>query len=131
MSELEGLELLPGMSATDMIKTGAQTLFSYLFKPLSDRVANAFREDHLIAEDLATRVIGRRTSIVVRFAAFSRTWGHENGSASLHLAGTSNASRRPSVNQSANGIHGKKQFERLAGQGDETELLIEFGCSFI
>jgi epimerase transport system membrane fusion protein len=45
MDALQGLTLLPGMPATVMIKTGARTLLAYLTKPITDRLATAFRED--------------------------------------------------------------------------------------
>lgn len=43
-SALAGLTLLPGMPAEVMIKLGERTFFDYLLRPLTDRVARAFRE---------------------------------------------------------------------------------------
>ena len=43
--QLGGQVLLPGMSAQVLIKTGARSLVSYLFKPVSDTMDRAFRED--------------------------------------------------------------------------------------
>ncbi|WP_295590846.1 HlyD family type I secretion periplasmic adaptor subunit [uncultured Lamprocystis sp.] len=37
--------LLPGMPAEVMIKTGERTFFEYLVRPLTDRLARAFKED--------------------------------------------------------------------------------------
>lgn len=45
MRQLEQRTLLPGMSAMVMINTGTRTLFGYLAKPITDRLATAFRED--------------------------------------------------------------------------------------
>lgn len=45
MAKLQHINLVPGMSATVMINTGEQTLFGYLIKPISDRLATALRED--------------------------------------------------------------------------------------
>ncbi len=45
IEDLRGLSLLPGMPVDVMIKTGERTFFEYLLKPLTDRVAKAFRED--------------------------------------------------------------------------------------
>lgn len=45
MAELSELTLLPGMAATVMIKTGQRTFFEYLIRPITDRLATAFRED--------------------------------------------------------------------------------------
>ncbi|MBK1618576.1 hemolysin secretion protein D [Lamprobacter modestohalophilus] len=45
MESLQGRTLLPGMPADVMIKTGARTLLEYLTKPITDRLATAFRED--------------------------------------------------------------------------------------
>jgi hypothetical protein len=42
---LQGRTLLPGMPADVMIKTGERTLFTYLAKPITDRLATAFREE--------------------------------------------------------------------------------------
>jgi epimerase transport system membrane fusion protein len=45
IESLQGRTLLPGMPADVMIKTGERTLFAYLAKPITDRLATAFRED--------------------------------------------------------------------------------------
>jgi epimerase transport system membrane fusion protein len=45
MERLQGLELLPGMPAEVMIKTGERTLLNYLLRPLLDSFARSFRED--------------------------------------------------------------------------------------
>jgi membrane fusion protein, epimerase transport system len=45
MAKLQHISLVPGMSATVMINTGEQTLFGYLIKPITDRLATALRED--------------------------------------------------------------------------------------
>jgi epimerase transport system membrane fusion protein len=45
MAVLRGLTLLPGMPVDVMIKTGERTFFEYLVKPITDRLAKAFRED--------------------------------------------------------------------------------------
>ncbi|MBK1721626.1 HlyD family type I secretion periplasmic adaptor subunit [Thiocystis violacea] len=45
MAGLRGRELLAGMPAEAMIKTGERTFFDYLIRPLTDRVARAFREE--------------------------------------------------------------------------------------
>lgn len=45
MERLQGLELLPGMPAEVMIKTGERTLLNYLLRPLLDAFARSFRED--------------------------------------------------------------------------------------
>lgn len=45
MQSLQGRTLLPGMPADVMIKTGERTLFEYLTKPITDRLATAFREE--------------------------------------------------------------------------------------
>ena len=45
MDSLQDLVLLPGMPADVMIKTGERTFFEYLIRPLTDRLAKAFRED--------------------------------------------------------------------------------------
>ena len=42
--EQQGLFLLPGMPAEVMIQTGERTLFSYILKPFTDRLARAFNE---------------------------------------------------------------------------------------
>ncbi|WP_295888708.1 HlyD family type I secretion periplasmic adaptor subunit [uncultured Thiohalocapsa sp.] len=44
MANLEDRTLLPGMPADVMIKTGERTFFAYLAKPITDRLATAFRE---------------------------------------------------------------------------------------
>lgn len=41
---LGDFKVLPGMPAEVIIKTGERTLFQYLVKPLTDRLANALRE---------------------------------------------------------------------------------------
>jgi HlyD family secretion protein len=41
---LQGLKLLPGMSAEVFIQTGSRTLLSYMFKPLTDQITRTFRE---------------------------------------------------------------------------------------
>jgi epimerase transport system membrane fusion protein len=45
MESLQGRTLLPGMPADVIIKTGERTLFEYLAKPITDRLATAFREE--------------------------------------------------------------------------------------
>lgn len=45
MENLRGLSLLPGMPVEVMIQTGERTFFEYLVKPITDRLAKAFRED--------------------------------------------------------------------------------------
>lgn len=45
MAKLKDLSLLPGMSATVMIKTGDRTFLDYLIKPLTDRLVTAFQEE--------------------------------------------------------------------------------------
>jgi Multidrug resistance efflux pump len=45
MATLAERTLLPGMPADVMIKTGERTFFEYLAKPLTDRLATAFREE--------------------------------------------------------------------------------------
>ena len=45
LERLQGLELLPGMPAEVMIKTGERTVLNYLLRPLLDAFARAFRED--------------------------------------------------------------------------------------
>ncbi len=44
-ARLKGLTLLPGMPAEVMIKLGERTFFQYLMRPITDRVARAFKED--------------------------------------------------------------------------------------
>ncbi|QIK36792.1 HlyD family type I secretion periplasmic adaptor subunit [Caldichromatium japonicum] len=43
--QLHGQRLQAGMPVEAMIKTGERTFFNYLIRPLTDRVAQAFRED--------------------------------------------------------------------------------------
>ncbi|WP_043751250.1 HlyD family type I secretion periplasmic adaptor subunit [Imhoffiella purpurea] len=45
MEELKGLTLQPGMPVEAMIKTGERTFFEYLIKPVTDRLATAFKEE--------------------------------------------------------------------------------------
>jgi epimerase transport system membrane fusion protein len=45
LATLGGRVLRPGMSAEVLIKTGRRTFFDYLIRPLTDRLASAFRED--------------------------------------------------------------------------------------
>jgi epimerase transport system membrane fusion protein len=45
LSNLGGLQLLPGMPAEVYIATGSRTLLEYMFKPLSNTVARSFIED--------------------------------------------------------------------------------------
>jgi membrane fusion protein, epimerase transport system len=45
MSRLGGRSLQAGMPVEAMIKTGERTFFDYLTRPLTDRVARAFREE--------------------------------------------------------------------------------------
>jgi epimerase transport system membrane fusion protein len=42
---LQDRPLLPGMPAEAMIRRGDRTLFSYLFKPLTDSFARSLKED--------------------------------------------------------------------------------------
>jgi epimerase transport system membrane fusion protein len=42
--QADGLDLLPGMPAEAMIKTGQRTMLNYLLKPFLDMFARAFRE---------------------------------------------------------------------------------------
>jgi len=44
LKRLEGLRLVPGMPAEVLIKTGDRTALSYLWKPVEDQFAKAFRE---------------------------------------------------------------------------------------
>lgn len=44
LKKLEGAGLLPGMQVQTLISTEARSMLSYLFKPLTDRMALAFRE---------------------------------------------------------------------------------------
>lgn len=43
INKLGSLKLRPGMPVETFFKTGDRTLFTYLFKPLSDQIARAFR----------------------------------------------------------------------------------------
>jgi HlyD family secretion protein len=43
IAKLGGLKLRPGMPVEAFIQTGERTLLAYLFKPLSDQIARAFR----------------------------------------------------------------------------------------
>ncbi|ASM75199.1 MULTISPECIES: HlyD family type I secretion periplasmic adaptor subunit [Roseobacteraceae] len=45
MARLEDLALMPGMPAEAFIQTGERTALSYVFKPLSDQINRAFREE--------------------------------------------------------------------------------------
>jgi len=45
VAKLEGRELVPGMPVETFLATGERSALSYLFKPLSDQFARAFRED--------------------------------------------------------------------------------------
>lgn len=45
LAKLKNLKLIPGMPAETFIKTGGRTLLNYLFKPLTDQMRRAFRED--------------------------------------------------------------------------------------
>ena len=45
LQRLDGLKLVPGMPAEVYLETGSRSLLSYLFKPLSDQFARAFREN--------------------------------------------------------------------------------------
>lgn len=44
LPKLKGLKLIPGMPAEVQIKTSARTALSYLFKPIEDQFAKAFKE---------------------------------------------------------------------------------------
>ena len=44
MARLYGLQLLPGMPAEVIIKTGERTLLEYLLQPLTDSFARSFKE---------------------------------------------------------------------------------------
>ena len=44
LQRLDGLNLVPGMPADVQIRTGDRTVLSYLWKPISDQLSNAFRE---------------------------------------------------------------------------------------
>lgn len=44
MVKLGGLNILPGMPADIIIKTGERTFMNYLLKPFTDRMARAFKE---------------------------------------------------------------------------------------
>jgi epimerase transport system membrane fusion protein len=43
--DLAGLELLPGMPAEVLIKTGDKTVLQYLSKPITDAFARSFLQD--------------------------------------------------------------------------------------
>ncbi|MBX2832432.1 MAG: HlyD family type I secretion periplasmic adaptor subunit [Rhodospirillales bacterium] len=45
LDKLDGQELVPGMPVETFLATGERSALSYLFKPLSDQFARAFRED--------------------------------------------------------------------------------------
>ncbi|NEX23468.1 HlyD family type I secretion periplasmic adaptor subunit [Thiorhodococcus mannitoliphagus] len=45
MADLKGRALQAGMPVEAMIKTGERTFFDYLFRPFTDRLAQAFREE--------------------------------------------------------------------------------------
>ncbi len=45
MSKLQGRTLQAGMPVDAMIKTGERTFFDYLIRPITDRLAHAFREE--------------------------------------------------------------------------------------
>mgnify|MGYP000636904469 CR=1 FL=1 len=45
VAKLEGRELVPGMPVETFLATGERSALSYLFKPMSDQFARAFRED--------------------------------------------------------------------------------------
>ena len=45
LATLKGRTLQAGMPVETMIKTGERTFFDYLMRPLTDRVARAFREE--------------------------------------------------------------------------------------
>lgn len=45
LRRLGGLRLVPGMPAMVYLETGSRSLLSYLFKPLADQFARAFREN--------------------------------------------------------------------------------------
>lgn len=45
LAKLGGQELVPGMPVETFLATGERSALSYLFKPLSDQFARAFRED--------------------------------------------------------------------------------------
>jgi HlyD family secretion protein len=45
LARLRGVDMVPGMPVETYIQTSERTAFSYLMKPLSDRVSKAFRED--------------------------------------------------------------------------------------
>lgn len=45
LQRLDGLKLVPGMPAEVYLETGSRSLLSYLFKPLADQFARAFREN--------------------------------------------------------------------------------------
>jgi hypothetical protein len=45
LAELDGIRIIPGMSAQVFIKTGRSTVALYALRPLLDSFTNAFRED--------------------------------------------------------------------------------------
>lgn len=45
MTKLERRTLQAGMPVDAMIKTGERTFFDYLIRPITDRLAHAFREE--------------------------------------------------------------------------------------
>lgn len=45
IARLDGKTLVPGMPAEAFIQTGSRTAFAYLFKPIADQLARAFRYD--------------------------------------------------------------------------------------
>jgi multidrug efflux pump subunit AcrA (membrane-fusion protein) len=46
LKKLAGVgQLVPGMQATVMIKTGSRTFLSYLFQPIKDNVERSLREE--------------------------------------------------------------------------------------
>ena len=44
LDKVDGLQIIPGMPAEVLIKTGERTFFQYLLKPFSDRLAHAVKE---------------------------------------------------------------------------------------
>ncbi len=45
LTQLDGLALVPGMPVEAYIQTGGRTALSYFFKPISDQLTRAFREE--------------------------------------------------------------------------------------
>lgn len=45
LAQLQGLSLVPGMPVEAYIQTGSRTALSYFFKPISDQLTRAFREE--------------------------------------------------------------------------------------